>query len=125
MLTEDGRWLVLWAPGTGRVTLGPYHNPAVAKQRLAEVRGFAAALIRSAAVGAPEGGRPLPPRTTDGGYPIDSDLHQMTDDGGPLSPDPARWADPLWSDDPNACDTHLVEGAGVDDGVSSDRLEGR
>jgi hypothetical protein len=29
----------------------------------------------------------------DYGYPIDSDLHNMTDDGCPLFPDPARWAD--------------------------------
>ena len=36
----------------------------------------------------------------DGGYPADSDLHQMSDDGCPLSPDPARWADPEWRDDP-------------------------
>ena len=35
---------------------------------------------------------------TDGGYPLDSDLHQMTDDGGPLVPDPARWADDDWRD---------------------------
>src|SRR6476620_5888609 len=34
----------------------------------------------------------------DGGYPLDSDLHQMTDDGGPPAPDPARWADPDWRD---------------------------
>jgi hypothetical protein len=31
--------------------------------------------------------------TADGGYPLDSDLHNMTDDGCPLFPDPARWAD--------------------------------
>jgi hypothetical protein len=36
--------------------------------------------------------------TADGGYPLDSDLHQMTDDGGPPAPDPARWADPDWGD---------------------------
>ena len=35
---------------------------------------------------------------TDGGYPLDSDLHQMTDDGGPHAPDPARWTDPDWRD---------------------------
>jgi hypothetical protein len=39
---------------------------------------------------------PLP----DGGYPVDSDLDQMTDDGCPLTPDPARWSDPEWRDDP-------------------------
>jgi len=38
--------------------------------------------------------------TADGGYPFDSDLHQMTDDGGPPAPDPARWADPDWRDAP-------------------------
>jgi hypothetical protein len=36
----------------------------------------------------------------DGGYPADSDLHQMSDDGGPVGPDPARWADPVWRDNP-------------------------
>jgi hypothetical protein len=40
-----------------------------------------------------------------GGYPIDSDLHQMTDDGCPLVPDPARWADPVWQDE---CDRHAT-----------------
>ena len=35
---------------------------------------------------------------TDGGYPADTDLHQMTDDGGLHTPDPARWADPAWRD---------------------------
>ncbi len=34
----------------------------------------------------------------DGGYPLDSDLHQMSDDGGPVGPDPARWTDPGWRD---------------------------
>lgn len=37
-------------------------------------------------------------RTADGGYPLDSDLHNMTDDGCPLVPDPARWADADWRD---------------------------
>ena len=41
----------------------------------------------------------------DGGYPLDSDLHQMTDDGGPPAPDPARWADPEWRDEPAARDS--------------------
>ena len=41
----------------------------------------------------------------DGGYPLDSDLHQMTDDGGPLTPDPARWADPEWRDNLGEWDT--------------------
>lgn len=36
----------------------------------------------------------------DGGYPADSDLHRMSDDGGPVGPDPARWADPGWQDRP-------------------------
>jgi hypothetical protein len=40
-----------------------------------------------------------------GGYPIDSDLHQMTDDGCPLVPDPARWVDPVWQDE---CDRHAT-----------------
>ena len=35
---------------------------------------------------------------TDGGYPIDSDLSQMTDDGCPLTPDPARWTDAEYCD---------------------------
>lgn len=34
----------------------------------------------------------------DGGYPADSDLHQMSDDGCPNGPNPARWADPDWRD---------------------------
>lgn len=32
----------------------------------------------------------------DGGYPQDQQLHQMSDDGGPVGPDPARWADPVY-----------------------------
>lgn len=36
--------------------------------------------------------------TPDGGYPADRDLHQMSDDGGPAGPDPARWSDPEWRD---------------------------
>lgn len=35
----------------------------------------------------------------DGGYPTDRELHQMSDDGGPVGPDPARWSDPAWRDD--------------------------
>ena len=31
--------------------------------------------------------------TIDGGYPLDSDLHSMADDGCPLTPDPMRWSD--------------------------------
>jgi hypothetical protein len=46
---------------------------------------------------------PKPPG--DGGYPFDSDLHQMSDDGGPVGPDPARWADPVWRDSFGELDT--------------------
>jgi hypothetical protein len=45
----------------------------------------------------------------DGGYPIDSDLHQMTNDGGPPAPDPARWADPDWRDNLGERDTFTDE----------------
>lgn len=55
---------------------------------------------------------------TDGGYPADSDLHRMTDDGAPLSPDPIRWADPRWGD--NAVDSSVHP---VQDLVSSVRWE--
>jgi hypothetical protein len=41
----------------------------------------------------------------DGGYPFDGDLHQMTDDGCPLVPDPARWADDDWRDNLGEWDT--------------------
>ncbi len=41
----------------------------------------------------------------DGGYPLDGDLHRMTDDGGPHAPDPARWADPDWRDNLGEWDT--------------------
>lgn len=34
--------------------------------------------------------------------PADQDLRQMSDDGGPAGPDPARWADPAWRDGPPA-----------------------
>jgi len=44
-------------------------------------------------------------RTADGGFPLDSDLHNMTDDGCPLFPDPARWADPDWRDNLGVLDT--------------------
>ena len=43
--------------------------------------------------------------TADGGYPLDSDLEQMTDDGCPLAPDPARWADADWRDNLGESDT--------------------
>ena len=39
------------------------------------------------------------PPPADGGYPVDADLHQMSDDGGPVGPAPARWSDPEWRDD--------------------------
>ena len=35
----------------------------------------------------------------DGGNPVDRDLHPMSDDGGPVGPDPARWSDPVWQGD--------------------------
>jgi hypothetical protein len=38
----------------------------------------------------------------DGGYAVDGDLNQMTDDGCPHNPDPTRWADPDWRDEPAA-----------------------
>jgi hypothetical protein len=41
----------------------------------------------------------------DGGYPLDSDLDQMTDDGCPLVPDPARWSDAAWRDNLGELDT--------------------
>jgi hypothetical protein len=41
----------------------------------------------------------------DGGYPFDSDLHNMTDDGCPLIPDPTRWTDPDWRDTLGEMDT--------------------
>jgi hypothetical protein len=43
--------------------------------------------------------------TADGGYPFDSDLHNMTDDGCPLIPDPSRWTDPDWKDNLGEMDT--------------------
>lgn len=43
--------------------------------------------------------------TADGGYPIDSDLHNMTDDGCPLTPDPSRWIDHDWKDNLGDMDT--------------------
>ena len=45
----------------------------------------------------------------DSGYPTDRDLHQMTDDGGPVGPDPARWADPVWRDNLGEWDTFADE----------------
>jgi hypothetical protein len=51
---------------------------------------------------------------TGGGYPVDSDLHQMSDDGRPNSPDPARWADPDWRDNLGEWDT--FDEAGSADG---------
>ena len=46
--------------------------------------------------------------TADGGYPVDGDLHQMTDYGCPLTPNPARWIDPEWRDEPDASDDPAV-----------------
>lgn len=46
---------------------------------------------------------PKPPG--DGGYPVDSDLDRMTNDGGPLDPDPSRWADLDWRDNFGEMDT--------------------
>ena len=43
--------------------------------------------------------------TDDRGYPFDSDLHNMTDDGGPLIPDPSRWTGPGWRDNLGEMDT--------------------
>jgi hypothetical protein len=45
----------------------------------------------------------------DGGYPVGSDLHQMSDDGCPLSPDPARQSDPEWCDDPTEGEVSAAE----------------
>lgn len=42
---------------------------------------------------------------TDGGYAVDSDLHQMTDDGCPHGPNPTRWNDPEWRDNFGEWDT--------------------
>ena len=44
-------------------------------------------------------------QAADGGYPPDNDLHNMTDDGCPLTPDPARWADDDWNDNLGESDT--------------------
>lgn len=103
--TDEGM-LVLNAPGAPPVTLGPYPNPGVLRGRVTAVRRFAAALIRSAhpvtTPRAPKRAkRRSSGRTRDGGYPADSDLHRMADDGGPLSSDPARWTDPAWCDTPD------------------------
>lgn len=48
-------------------------------------------------------------RSGDGGYPLDSDLNRMCDEGGPFSPDPARWADPDWRDNLGEWDTFADE----------------
>jgi hypothetical protein len=55
-------------------------------------------------------------RTADGGYPLDSDLHQMSDDGCPLVPDPARWADVEWRDNLGVWDT--FDGPAVPVGIA-------
>jgi hypothetical protein len=41
----------------------------------------------------------------DGGEPIGTDLHRMTDDGCPHSPIPARWDGPDWRDNLGEWDT--------------------
>ena len=106
----DGGMLALIAPGVPPVTLGPYPNPDVLRVRLGAVRQFVAALIRSA----------RPPtlhaessqkRRQDGGFAVDSDLHQMTDDGCPLSPDPTRWVDADWCDATDAEGSSQVSGS--------------
>ena len=43
--------------------------------------------------------------TADGSYPLDSDLHNMTDDGCPLTPDPMRWSDWDYRDSAEECPT--------------------
>ena len=35
------------APGVERIALGPYQNPAVTRERMGELRAFAAAVIRA------------------------------------------------------------------------------
>jgi hypothetical protein len=111
VLAANGGGLVLTAPGADPVSLGPCPNPALANERLAAVRRFASALIQSAypgehACGAPglPGNRMAATAPADGGFPLDSDLHQMSDDGGPVGPDPARWTDPIWRDNPEGHD---------------------
>ena len=55
----------------------------------------------------------------DGGYPADNDLHQMSDDGGPVGPDPARWYDPEWRDDAEEDgDIHVGPAVFTDPGVT-------
>lgn len=46
---------------------------------------------------------PGPP--IDDGYPLDSDLDQMADDGCPLVPEPVRWAEADWRDNLGEYDT--------------------
>lgn len=103
----DGGMLVLAAPGVPPVKLGPYPNPDVLRARLAAVRQFVAALIRSACPPTPHA-ESSPKRRQDGGFAADSDLHQMTDDGCPLSPDPTRWVDADWRDSPETEGTARV-----------------
>ncbi len=54
---------------------------------------------------------PTSPRP-DNGHPTDGDLHQMTDDGCPLTPDPAQWGDDDWRDNIGSCDTFGDERSG-------------
>jgi hypothetical protein len=59
----------------------------------------------------------------DGGYPLDQQLHEMSDDGGPVGPDPARWGDPVWQDHLGEMDTFgdEVEGAPAASGGTAPR----
>lgn len=55
----------------------------------------------------------------DGGYPADRDLHHMSDDGGPVGPDPARWSDLKWRDDADeGGDLHAAPAVFPDPGVT-------
>lgn len=47
----------------------------------------------------------IPGPPADGGYPLDRDLHQMSDDSGPVASDPARGSDPDWRDNLGEMDT--------------------
>jgi len=102
--------LALIAPGVPPVTLGPYPNPDVLRVRAAAVRQFMAALHRSVRTASPPA-ESSPKRRPDGGFAVDSDLHQMSDDGCPLSPDPTRWVDADWCDTTDAERSSQVSGS--------------
>jgi hypothetical protein len=57
----------------------------------------------------------------DGGYPIDSDFQQLTDDGCPLTPDPSLWGAEDWRDNFGEWDTFANNPADGPDGVTSAR----